>query len=136
MPRPRIRPENRQRAYKACSSCKALKKRCDSQMPCAMCVRRNCASTCSYQHHSAPRPPLHSPPADLNHQRSINGSRDADLTNGDGDDVEVNIAISPLSEACSSSAPQATKSRMLLSSRGERSESTACCRSGQILMPK
>ena len=48
MPRPRVRPEDRQRAAKACLPCKASKKRCDAQQPCSNCVRRRAGSSCVY----------------------------------------------------------------------------------------
>ena len=49
MPRPKVRPEDRQRAAKACLPCKFSKKRCDAQLPCAHCSRRNNASACTYE---------------------------------------------------------------------------------------
>lgn len=49
MPRPKVRPEDRQRAAKACLPCKFSKKRCDAQLPCAHCTRRNNASACTYE---------------------------------------------------------------------------------------
>lgn len=59
MPRPKVRPENRQRASRACLGCKASKIRCDSQQPCAACIRRDYANSCVYsgtdhrrRHHS------------------------------------------------------------------------------------
>lgn len=48
MPRPKVRPENRQRSYRACVACKSSKIRCDAQRPCGSCVRRDQASTCEY----------------------------------------------------------------------------------------
>lgn len=48
MPRRRIRPEDRQRAIKACIPCKTSKKRCDSRLPCATCVKRDCEFSCVY----------------------------------------------------------------------------------------
>jgi hypothetical protein len=48
MPRPKVRPENRQRVSRACLACKASKIRCDSQQPCAACVRREHGSSCVY----------------------------------------------------------------------------------------
>ncbi|CRL20767.1 Fungal transcriptional regulatory protein, N-terminal [Penicillium camemberti] len=48
MPRPKVRPENRQRSYRACVACKTSKIRCDAQRPCGSCVRRDQASTCVY----------------------------------------------------------------------------------------
>lgn len=49
MPRPKILPENRVRAYRACNSCKASKIRCDSKVPCENCVKRGRESQCCYQ---------------------------------------------------------------------------------------
>lgn len=48
MPRPKVRPENRQRAYRACLACKASKIRCDAQHPCGSCLRRDQTSSCTY----------------------------------------------------------------------------------------
>lgn len=48
MPRPKVRPEDRQRAVKACVPCKNSKKRCDSRTPCSNCCRRDCESACTY----------------------------------------------------------------------------------------
>lgn len=48
MPRPRVRPEQRQRSSKACNSCRASKIRCDAQLPCASCIRRDRPGSCTY----------------------------------------------------------------------------------------
>ncbi len=48
MPRPKLRPEDRQRSCKACLACKVAKIRCDSQLPCASCIRRDRGSGCIY----------------------------------------------------------------------------------------
>ena len=50
MPRPRVRPEERQRSERACAACKASKIRCDSQIPCEACVRRKRSQYCVYTH--------------------------------------------------------------------------------------
>lgn len=55
MPRPRVRPEDRLRAAKACLNCKSSKKRCDGHSPCAHCVKRDLASSCSYTQSSRDR---------------------------------------------------------------------------------
>lgn len=55
MPRPRVRPEERQRAAKACLPCKSSKKRCDAQQPCSNCVRRRAMSSCIYADSSRTR---------------------------------------------------------------------------------
>jgi hypothetical protein len=46
MPRPKPRPEDRQRITRACSSCKASKIKCDGRCPCETCDKRGRASTC------------------------------------------------------------------------------------------
>ncbi|KAL2825053.1 hypothetical protein BDW59DRAFT_180004 [Aspergillus cavernicola] len=48
MPRPKVRPENRQRSARACVACKSSKIRCDALQPCASCIRRDQADSCSY----------------------------------------------------------------------------------------
>ncbi|PYI00611.1 hypothetical protein BO78DRAFT_437872 [Aspergillus sclerotiicarbonarius CBS 121057] len=48
MPRPKVRPENRQRSDRACLACKASKIRCDAQQPCSTCIRRDQAHACTY----------------------------------------------------------------------------------------
>jgi hypothetical protein len=63
MPRPKVKPQDRRRASKACDACKASKKRCDARLPCLLCVKKGVGSSCSY---SAAR--LQGTPADT--QRS------------------------------------------------------------------
>lgn len=48
MPRPKVRPENRQRSCRACLACKASKIRCDARDPCGSCLRRDQGNTCVY----------------------------------------------------------------------------------------
>ncbi|OHF03077.1 hypothetical protein CORC01_01461 [Colletotrichum orchidophilum] len=40
MPRPPVRPEDRKRSTRACTACRATKKRCDAAQPCRPCVKR------------------------------------------------------------------------------------------------
>jgi hypothetical protein len=54
MPRPRVPPKNRIRAYRACDPCKASKTRCDSQLPCAACNKPSRVVQCTY---GTPTPP-------------------------------------------------------------------------------
>ncbi|KFA46121.1 hypothetical protein S40293_03774 [Stachybotrys chartarum IBT 40293] len=49
MPRPKVRPELRQRAVQACIPCKTSKKRCDARRPCSNCCRRGCEPTCVFE---------------------------------------------------------------------------------------
>lgn len=53
MPRPRVPPENRIRAYRACDPCKASKTRCDSKLPCAACNKPSRMVHCAYSSNSA-----------------------------------------------------------------------------------
>ncbi|KUJ17598.1 uncharacterized protein LY89DRAFT_707093 [Mollisia scopiformis] len=48
MPRPRVRPADRQRAPKACITCNTSKKRCDANLPCSLCVKKGRAASCTY----------------------------------------------------------------------------------------
>jgi hypothetical protein len=50
MPRPRVQLEDRQRVSKACIPCRASKKRCDSNIPCSSCIRRDCELVCIESH--------------------------------------------------------------------------------------
>lgn len=61
MPRPKILPENRVRAYRACDPCKVSKVRCDSGLPCANCTKRNRMSHCAYYAASKSRQPRRRP---------------------------------------------------------------------------
>lgn len=73
MPRPRVPPENRIRAYRACDPCKASKTRCDSQLPCAACNKPSRVTHCTYSGTSASSsvaPSSAKRPARGHHQRS------------------------------------------------------------------
>ncbi|TLS27423.1 hypothetical protein PpBr36_04239 [Pyricularia pennisetigena] len=48
MPRPPVRPEDRQRVARACQTCKASKKRCDGIRPCGSCSRKGLGEICRY----------------------------------------------------------------------------------------
>ncbi|KAF3760702.1 hypothetical protein M406DRAFT_63880 [Cryphonectria parasitica EP155] len=48
MPRPKVRPQDRQRSVKACDACKASKKRCDANQPCRLCLKKGTQDTCTY----------------------------------------------------------------------------------------
>lgn len=79
MPRPKIRPENRVRAYRACDACKTSKTRCDAKSPCANCIKKNRSNRCTYHAASTGRAgrrrlksrSLLSPVADTNHQEEF-----------------------------------------------------------------
>ncbi|CRL25913.1 Fungal transcriptional regulatory protein, N-terminal [Penicillium camemberti] len=79
MPRPKIRPENRVRAYRACDACKTSKTRCDAKSPCANCIKKNRSNRCTYHAASTGRAgrrrlksrSLLSPVADTNPQEEF-----------------------------------------------------------------
>lgn len=48
MPRPRVKPEDRRRSVRACDTCKHLKKRCDSLIPCTPCTKKGISESCEY----------------------------------------------------------------------------------------
>ena len=49
MPRPKVKPEDRQRCALACLPCKRLKIRCDAQTPCSTCIKRGREDACVFQ---------------------------------------------------------------------------------------
>ncbi|TGO31215.1 hypothetical protein BPAE_0001g01110 [Botrytis paeoniae] len=57
MPRPRVHPDKRARAARACVPCKSSKKRCDANLPCLSCVTKGRTDSCRYP----PSSPLSSP---------------------------------------------------------------------------
>ncbi|KAK1671850.1 hypothetical protein BDP55DRAFT_559584 [Colletotrichum godetiae] len=70
MPRPPVRPEDRKRSTRACTACRATKKRCDASQPCRPCVKRGVGSTCTYsQHIRARRAPPNRTPSVPNSRR-------------------------------------------------------------------
>ncbi|POS77876.1 hypothetical protein DHEL01_v203741 [Diaporthe helianthi] len=48
MPRPKVKPQDRQRSAKACDACKASKKRCDGNQPYRLCVKKGAQDTCTF----------------------------------------------------------------------------------------
>ncbi|KAL5869311.1 hypothetical protein ACKVWC_010057 [Pyricularia oryzae] len=48
MPRPPVRPEDRQRVARACQTCKSSKKRCDGAQPCGSCSKKGLGDVCRY----------------------------------------------------------------------------------------
>jgi hypothetical protein len=48
MPRPKVKPQDRQRSAKACDACKASKKRCDANQPCRLCLKKGMQDTCTF----------------------------------------------------------------------------------------
>lgn len=57
MPRPKVHPANRLRAYEACNACRSTKKRCSGTFPCSKCIRLGRADTCVPSPRSAAQRP-------------------------------------------------------------------------------
>ncbi|KAH8699264.1 hypothetical protein BGW36DRAFT_294939 [Talaromyces proteolyticus] len=137
MPRPKVRPEDRQRSSKACLPCQASKIRCDSQSPCMSCMRRDRASTCSYNETSRrrshghvrdrPRPvrfvsrkttrsttssgPSSAPPRQSTPINTVDCNDDSHAKLFRGNSPQSGPVLD---------SPQCTESRLLLSSKGEK----------------
>lgn len=134
MPRPRVRPEDRQRAAKACLPCKSSKKRCDAQQPCSNCVRRRAASSCSYAESSHVR---HQDGRRKQSASQTHYSEDVDRTSVDESNAsqETPECINPASRELhhsSNTAPTprrlTTGGRLLLNSKGEKGmRLSRCC---------
>lgn len=48
MPRPKVKPQDRQRSARACDACKASKKRCDANQPCRLCLKKGTQDSCTF----------------------------------------------------------------------------------------
>lgn len=136
MPRPRVRPENRQRSSRACLACQASKIRCDSQLPCVSCVRRDRASACTYIESTRQRPhrafpytrgritrvrsEVYSTPTREERAPAIQDDEDDAASLGDVEEDHTHEAT-----GISDRSPESTGSRLLLSSQGEKGISLA-----------
>lgn len=60
MPRPKVKPQDRQRSARACDPCKASKKRCDAGQPCRLCLKKGTQDTCTYTPTARDRSSRHS----------------------------------------------------------------------------
>lgn len=60
MPRPKVKPQDRQRSIRACDTCKASKKRCDANQPCRLCLKKGTQDTCTYSPTTRDRKSRHS----------------------------------------------------------------------------
>ncbi|KAK6615709.1 hypothetical protein H4I95_00861 [Botrytis cinerea] len=99
MPRPRVHPDKRARAARACVPCKSSKKRCDANLPCLSCVTKGRTDSCRYP----PSSPLSSPSPrrqrisgqSLNHvTRNVNSPTLTQIRSGQPSPKEGNIESS------------------------------------------
>lgn len=60
MPRPKVKPQDRQRSARACDACKASKKRCDANQPCRLCLKKGTQDTCTFTRTARDRSSRHS----------------------------------------------------------------------------
>ncbi|RAK73216.1 Zn(II)2Cys6 transcription factor [Aspergillus fijiensis CBS 313.89] len=129
MPRPKVHPENRLRAYEACLACRATKKRCSGTFPCAKCIRLGRADTCVPARRASARRPNGN-----NHNAypsgSISANRNSTSLNLASSESQINglppssssgPAVSTLGPGpLSPETPHRTHPRMLRNLRGER----------------
>lgn len=124
MPRAKVKPENRQRSVKACQPCKTSKTRCDAESPCAACVKRGRTHACVYvssstrDHTRSESTSTKSPSLaqeSLSQQQPLPGFSGPTRQNGN---QSSNREASQRTWAPGSS--QRTRSRLLLSSKGEK----------------
>ena len=126
MPRPKVRPEDRQRAVKACLPCKASKKRCDAQQPCANCVRKKSASTCEYAESPVRPRGVHAHAAATSAQsRSLEHATGAGDEDADEDATPTTGKRSRSPAAQSSNSRRLSGGRLLLNSKGEKGKTAA-----------
>ncbi|RAH81203.1 putative C6 transcription factor [Aspergillus japonicus CBS 114.51] len=128
MPRPKVHPENRLRAYEACRACRATKKRCSGTFPCAKCIRLGRADTCV----PAPRGSARRPNGNNNAypSGSISANRNTASLDLASSESQINdLSPSPSSGPAVSTlgpgplspeTPHRTHPRMLRNLRGER----------------
>ncbi|RAL12945.1 uncharacterized protein BO97DRAFT_389401 [Aspergillus homomorphus CBS 101889] len=128
MPRPKVHPDNRLRAYEACLACRATKKRCSGTFPCAKCIRLGRSATCV----PAPRSSARRPTESNSTYPSVSntGHRDSTTLSLTSSDYQINdTPQSPSSGPTSSThetgplspeTPHRTHPRMLRNLRGER----------------
>lgn len=126
MPRPRVRPEDRQRAPKACEPCKIAKKRCDSVTPCRTCVKKGIAPSCTYAmsrgrrgHGRGRWQEGQGGATTVSHSSSLDILTDGQSSRSRGDVERSSNAPSELQTPQGSEIPPIQSPLMLLSSSGE-----------------
>lgn len=132
MPRPRVRPEDRQRAPKACEPCKIAKKRCDSTLPCRTCVKKGIVPSCTYatSHGRGSSRWQRSRGDDLgsvvSHASSSELRPDARGSGSGGDVERPSSTPSGLQTPQSANMPTSQSPLMMLSSSGENGMPRPC----------
>lgn len=136
MPRPKVKPQDRQRSARACLPCKASKIRCDAATPCGPCLKRERTSACVYLESSRKRqktshqqtsplptpslddtsPQFEASPGEIGHIQPIQPI-DASLSVSNAPTVTATTTPTP---EPGHSGSRTTQSRMLLSSKGEK----------------
>lgn len=122
MPRPKVKPEDRQRSSKACLPCKTSKIRCDSQLPCVACVRRDRASQCVYQDTPGRRIPGRARDGAATYRPRNPASQSRSRLSPSPE--HENPYTSPVStNDALASPPELPGSQMMMSAKGEKGES-------------
>lgn len=136
MPRPKVKPQDRQRSARACLPCKASKIRCDAGTPCGPCLKRERTSACVYlessrkrqktsHHEQQTTSPLPTPSLDdTSPLFETSPPRIQPIQPIEG---PLSISNAPTLTATTTPTPEpghsgsrTTQSRMLLSSKGEK----------------
>lgn len=147
MPRPKVKPQDRQRSARACLPCKASKIRCDAATPCGPCLKRERTSACVYlessrkrqkttHHHNQAEPsPLPTPSLDDTSPQFDTNSPAASSHVAPIQPIDASLPVShaPTVTATTTPTPEPgnsasrlTQSRMLLSSKGEKCMIPTC----------
>lgn len=123
MPRPKVAPQNRQRASRACMKCRSSKKRCNGQQPCLNCIRKGRAGSCVFTDSVAS-------PNDLGDARAA-PTMPASSRDGADSGLEPHTTLTPsLSGSIQHVSPEAshrTHPRLLNSLQGDKGK-MACSR--------
>ncbi|KAF2638507.1 hypothetical protein P280DRAFT_455537 [Massarina eburnea CBS 473.64] len=122
MPRPKVKPQDRRRAVKACLSCKVSKVRCNAQSPCNVCVRRGRENSCVYstetRSSSIATPTVRDTPSVANQEYRNEETDDADsIPEFYQDTRPLRVSSYDAETACQRSP---TQSRTLMTSKGEK----------------
>ncbi|KAF2160630.1 hypothetical protein M409DRAFT_70365 [Zasmidium cellare ATCC 36951] len=134
MPRPKVKPQDRQRSARACLPCKASKIRCDAATPCGPCLKRERTSACVYLESSRKRQktsqnsPLPTPSLDdTSPQFEGSPAETSDIVRVQPIGTSLPASNAPAVTATTTPTPEpghsasrTTESRMLLSSKGEK----------------
>ncbi|KAF2764550.1 hypothetical protein EJ03DRAFT_241901, partial [Teratosphaeria nubilosa] len=115
MPRPKVKPHERQRSERACQPCKAAKVRCSGEAPCLRCSKRAKAEGCIFS--TTPRA-RRTTTASVDGLGAIPESRRAAQSTAIPSPMSTRGSISQ--DGLADEYPENTESRLMYSSKGEK----------------